>query len=536
MAQMITCPHCGHRVEEAAYCTNCGQALNDTTVQDPPKQPEARSAESPSAAEPAKSDTATGRGRFGRRLPRGGRSFHILPVPLTGNPRRYRWIVAIDALVVLLLLLGGNAGTAIVIATAIIPLLFVSYLYEIDLYEDESRLGLLSAGIWGGLVGLGIGAANAWLVGRFWIKHATLHVGAAGFGSRFADAAGLPPIWIFLVTGIALPVIALALLAVGASALRRFPSFRNEVMDGMTAGAATGGGFAIATTLVFFWPLITRSANPGLGVGEWTGMLIGLVVLRPIIVMAIVAIVCAGLWRLDLSHQTSEERLPIALGLGAIVVYSLGDLFVQPSGARAEFVWLLVVTILVWFAFRLMTSNALAQDRRALGRGNWLVCPHCRKLTPPGEYCVACGKPLSVLPTSEAAKQEAPEEPAVAATPAAPAPSGPDHGAKDEAAAAMAPAPKVEEPAAENVPSAESAEPPADDADIHETRPLPIGPSAADAAPAPDDAAAPEPAPGEPASEPAAEEPVKTKSSLPTWLLSYDAPPGSDTEPDKEKS
>jgi len=85
---------------------------------------------------------------------------------------------------------------------------------------------------------------------------ARAYLGKLALPQLAATAQGSPPISLVLLLGITLPLIGELCKLTGPLLLRRWPRFRNEVMDGAVFGVASGVGFAAASTLVNYWPII----------------------------------------------------------------------------------------------------------------------------------------------------------------------------------------------------------------------------------------------------------------------------------------
>ncbi len=369
------------------------------------------------APKDAGSESGGGRGRYfrsriGKALSLGGRNEED-PVYAAIEERQrrpiedYRRMAGIAVLAVLVALLFNNAGIAILLAVFVVPALALLYLTDLDLFEREpwsAILGALGAGF---VIGMIFGTISAWLTGKFWIEHATFYAGAAGFGARFAEAEGTAPFGWILLGGIIIPAIVVIACAVAPVLMRRFPVLRNEVMDGLTLGAASGAGYAAATTIVHFWSAIVRDQNPGGDISDWTATLSGLIVVRPLIFAGFVALLCAAIWQYALDQRSSSLINGVATGLGGIVFYSLIDMLIQPTGAAAELIWQLATAAVLWFVVRRAIRNALAQDALAFTRAGsgTIICPTCRRLTPDDTYCANCGAELH--PTSAPPKPSA---------------------------------------------------------------------------------------------------------------------------------
>ncbi len=303
-------------------------------------------------------------------------------------------IAVVGFVVTVIALLANEAGMAIIIASLVIPAVLLTELPKQDSYEDEPWWGSLAVFGWGVLAGIPIAALASAIASEWWIDGAILHVGAAGFGGAAADAEGTPGFGVLLLNGILLPVIAVSLGAIGAYSMRRFAIFRNEVMDGVTLGVAAGSGLATGSTIVFVWPMISGAAHGG-SVADWTALLFGVLVTRPIVFGLTVSFVCAGIWHVALSQRTVDLTLPALIGLGGSVVFAFGDLLVQPSGTRIELLWHVVVVAGLAIASKFVLDRSLAQDGAGPNiLGPRVVCPNCGSSTPVGQFCATCGTQL----------------------------------------------------------------------------------------------------------------------------------------------
>jgi hypothetical protein len=446
--EIITCPYCRQKTPKGAFCANCGRSLTNIPTTPPaepvdplnPADPEIiddgdadidgviahEHAEQPAdSTEPADSvESAVAqrveavpeqsteqpkdegrrryfRSRLGKAISLGGRNeddpvFQAIEERQRRPIEDYRRMAGIAVLAVLVALLFNNAGIAILLAVFVVPALALLYLTDLDLFEREpwsAILGSLGAGF---VIGLIFGTISAWLTGVFWIDGATFYAGAAGYGARFAEAEGAAPIGWILLGGIIIPAVVVIACAVAPILMRRFPVLRNEVMDGLTLGAASGAGYAAATTIVHYWPAIVRDQNPGGDISDWTATLAGLIVVRPLLFASFAALLCASIWQYALDQRSSSLVNGLVAGLGGIVFYSLIDMLIQPAGAAAELIWQLAVLFVMWFVVRRAIRSALAQDALAFGGPGKqrIVCPNCRRLTPDGTFCAHCGAEL----------------------------------------------------------------------------------------------------------------------------------------------
>jgi hypothetical protein len=300
------------------------------------------------------------------------------------------------AVLVIALLLANQAGAALMVASAIIPVLIVILLTAHDLYERESPALLLGLGVAGGVAGILLGSIASWVVSSQWYDGGHLNFGAGGFGGRFAPGNASFLVW--FVVGLLIPAATVAGLAAAPLLMRRWPQFANEVMDGMILAGSSAAGLAIGLSSTFWWPM-TYGEGPLMDVSEWTLTIAGQVLLRPLVLTLSGALIGAGVWRYMLHPGGSVTLLlPAAAGVFGVMVLALGSLALQPAGIWPEFLLTLFLAVLVFAAYRKSLAGAIEADEKAMGEnGERLICPHCHLITPAGDYCGRCGKPLGVV-------------------------------------------------------------------------------------------------------------------------------------------
>ena len=309
------------------------------------------------------------------------------------DTRFLRYASGIAALVVFGLLLANQAGAALILASAVVPVLAVMLLTAHDVYERESNLLLVGVGAAGAVSGLVLGGIASWVTRGQWIDTGRLNFGAGGFGGQFAPGAA--PFLVWLVVGILLPAAMVAGLAAAPLLLRRWPQFANEVMDGMILAGASAAGLSIGLAAVFWWPMVVGD-GPLMDVRDWTLSIVGQALLRPLVITLSGALIGAGVWRYMLNPNGSLLLLaPSAAGVLGLMMLWIGSLALQPGGIWPEFLLVLCLAVLVFAAYRRTLDLAVAADRAAVGdAGERLVCPTCHQVTPVGAFCARCGSPL----------------------------------------------------------------------------------------------------------------------------------------------
>jgi hypothetical protein len=319
----------------------------------------------------------------------------LLPTRGLVETTTQRAIIGLALLVALISLLADNSGFALLALSFVVPLLIVLSVMRQDVFETEPPLLLFGVGAVGLVAGLLLGWLGAWVVEEQWIDIGTLNFGAAGYGGIFADFEGNADVLVWLVNGLVLPLVALAAIIAVPIALRRYPQFRNEIMDGAILGAIGAAGYALGTAIIFLGPGIADGL-PHTTVSDWTLMTFALIAVRPVILVLGGAMLGIAIWRYMRNADLYGLILPSIGSIGAWLLLALGSIQLQPAGLSIEFLWNLVLAVGVFILYRRSVVESIDIDRSALGVGGGrIVCPNCRKVTPVGAFCANCGEPLT---------------------------------------------------------------------------------------------------------------------------------------------
>jgi len=333
-----------------------------------------------------------------------------LHVPDLVPHRRFAMTAAIVAL---LFLLANSGGLALIVLSSLVPVLILMTVTQHDVFEKESNLLVAAVGAGGAVAGLALSALGAWIQGDQWFDGGILNFGAGGFSARYGEAAGSAPWLVWLMVGLVIPALAVACIAGIPIALRRWPQFRNEVMDGMILTSSSAAGFAVGASIVYWWPMI-GDPGPQDDVSDWTVRILGVAIVRPIVVTLSGALIGAGIWRYMMTSSNSMAILPVIAGVAGILLVALGSIQLQTSGVWAELFWSVLVLAALFLVYRRTLDDAIATDRVALGdSGNRVVCPSCRRVTPVGMYCAYCGARLVDDPVAPGPAPEDVETPAL---------------------------------------------------------------------------------------------------------------------------
>ncbi|MGH7764904.1 MAG: PrsW family intramembrane metalloprotease [Candidatus Dormibacteraceae bacterium] len=357
---LVTCPHCGSTVPAGDFCGHCGAHLSSGSTRRThafaavPSQPVAHL-----------SIVTT---LFPHLPHRRGRPFRVA-------------LVAGGTTVLVLVLLHLFAP-ATVAAVFVIPLLYLIYLYEVEVYESEPWLVIGATMVVGAIVGYGFAALSGDAVAR-----STL--------TADRDTA-------FVLSGLTLPVVAQALMLAGPLFLYLYRRSFREPLDGLTFGAASALGFTVATSLTAFWPLI---AGPLVSTGaplDWAFRLTRAGLLVSLVNASTTGLVTAAVWlqRYDRRRSNREWQSSIlaALLVAFGVQIALGVIGFGVQDLIAGFVILAIATFGLLLYVRLVIHQALLVEGAEHKIGPEGPCPECRRVVPAMAFCPACGAARAAAP------------------------------------------------------------------------------------------------------------------------------------------
>lgn len=360
----MQCPSCGREAPDGRYCGYCGAAL------------------------------ASAPGRDSRRL----RAFAINPREHVYQPalvttffphlkgqraQQVRWVLLGGTIAILLIALGRFVPLGYVAAAAFVPLLYLFYFYDVEIYEGEPLRVLGSCFLLSALLGA---IANLALYRTLLSVEYTL------------PGEGPSPDFLVL-SGIVVPLVSLLLALVGPLILfvarRRF----HDVLDGLAFGVASGLGFAAAQSLVFSWQLVTGPFQQDGEAYSWLLPIAKTAILSPLLFAASIGLVCAVLWlRRDPAPPRRQlgllASLPAALAVAALVliVPALGSAF--GGDQVVTILWYAGALLVAVLVVRRVVHVALVEKAHELGHGGTMRCPHCQHPAPDVPFCPTCGMAL----------------------------------------------------------------------------------------------------------------------------------------------
>lgn len=365
----MRCDHCSNDVPDGVFCTRCG-AHQGTTGE----AGNARTRTHRYAAHPA--EHVIQPSLFTTLFPHlGAHKIH-----------EFRWAFAVGLAGILVLYATGLISAAILVAIFLVPVLYLIYLYEAQVYRDEPAT-VLGFTIGGGIV-LGIIVT---LIER------QLYNPYQNIGNPL-HAAGIS-VGVLLLLGLAVPVVQEAVKPLPALFLPNRADFP-ETVDGLVFGIAAGLGFGLAESLVGFSSALT-SLPAHTTSGNWIFELATLAVFLPVLQGSATGMIAAAIWRYRRGRLTSREMGGVAVAVVAHVAFSAGSQLLKDAAINqlVVLVWQAAVDGAVLIYVRFLLHHSLLEEAAHMGFAE-TVCANCHIHVVASGFCPSCGMALTAAPTA----------------------------------------------------------------------------------------------------------------------------------------
>lgn len=320
----------------------------------------------------------------------------IMPRGVGDRPQTYRIAFTIALVAALAAAISGALPIAVLLAAFAVPIVYIVYIYDVNLWEDEpvpvTALAFLLTGVLG--AGLLVGARSLG-----WFDQ------LGTFGDRAPDMVR------FLLVAVLVPVIGEVIRQLGPVILASRPEF-DDLMDGLTFGVISGVAFATADTLVRHWSLVTGGFIHELDPGLWASLIFLEGFVKPIIFGTATGIACAEFSGLGKGYDgfTGNYVRGLADALLAQVAYAggiflLGHIDDATLRVMLQLIWALVIlgvliirvrtilhTGLMEAALEASAREGVGQDAGAGAEGELEFCGRCEMpMLGTAAFCTACG-------------------------------------------------------------------------------------------------------------------------------------------------
>jgi RsiW-degrading membrane proteinase PrsW (M82 family) len=380
----VECPRCGSDVPEVShFCHHCG---NDRQSGDA----ERKKAYAAKPDEPVASFKLVST---------------IMPQGAGRQPYTYRVALGIALALTVITAALGALPVAIMIAAFAIPIVYILYLYDVNLWEDEPVPVVAAAFVVTGV----LAAVFTWL----WSNKVGLSIELTG--ENAAGPSGRDLVILMLLV----PVVSELIRQIGPLYLASRPRY-DDLMDGLTFGVVAGVGFACFETLVLHWSWISGGfASPGSSTATWVSVVLLQGFVKPLIYGSATGLAVAEFSGLGEKYDGFTPRwvagllqamLVNALFQGGVYLLSFVGGRSSAIGAILGVVWGLVLLGALIILVRTVLHKGLleaALESAARGgsnhaSGELAFCSRCEMpLLPHSDFCSACGSSVRAVPKSD---------------------------------------------------------------------------------------------------------------------------------------
>jgi len=295
----------------------------------------------------------------------------------------FRSILLFGVVVVVALGVVGLFPVALLAAAVLVPLVMVTYLYDVDVYEDEPLRVYILTFAWGAASGAMMGLA----------LRALVDLDPLGSG---------PDAGFILARGVFVPLVSGALMVAGPLVLLPYKRF-NDVLDGATFGATSAVAFVGAQVIAQSIDLFSAGLQPGGDTLLWIARLLTHGVALPLVAAGAAGAVCGAAWLRFRAPVRDRHKLgwlgrPLlaaVVGSVLLILAALAMLLLREVLALLVVVVLAVVAIL-WL--RMLIHLGLIQESLESEIGEPVDCVNCGQPTPSHTFCAECGVALRALP------------------------------------------------------------------------------------------------------------------------------------------
>jgi hypothetical protein len=330
----------------------------------------------------------------------------IMPHTNRDAADNYRWAFLITAFMVIVFNLAGILPAAIVAGAFLIPVTYLVYIYDVNLWEEAPIPVIGALFLFTGLL-----ATITSIVFFRWVFDTSFFDLGIASGER-GGGIGNIPIGSLLLFAVLLPILAEVFKQIGPIFLSRLPRFDDQI-DALTFGVAAGTAYAAFETVVAYAPVFgSHQLQTTQGLTAWLVVVLNLMIVKPLIYGTATGIALAAFSGRGegVDGFTPSYYSSFALAAAANVLYWFGTrlLAYAPFGQTLGLVWGVAILSFLIIRIRVMLQSSLLdaavedaanqlRSSRATTDGGY--CPNCEvPLLPDAMFCIACG--MSVRATS----------------------------------------------------------------------------------------------------------------------------------------
>ncbi|WP_188896981.1 PrsW family intramembrane metalloprotease [Microlunatus endophyticus] len=364
----------------------------------------------------------------------------IMPRGAGQRPQTYRIALGIGMAVALVAAIFGALPVAILVAAFTIPVVYIVYLYDVNLWEDEPVVVTVAAFLLTGVLAL------AFTVGWMQLRPTVAQTPAIGGGTGIG-----PSVSGFLLVAIAVPIIGQILTQIGPVYLASRPKF-DDLMDGLTFGVISGVAYSTFDTLVRHSGALFGGLGSHQDPATWVVLIFLEGLVKPLIMGTAAGIAGAEFSGLGRGYDgfTLRYLRGFAEAVLANIAYAAGSyLFSFLSGSKGTLLtllWgLLILGVLILRVRNVLHTGLMEAALEAAARsddsigesGELEFCAACEMpLVAGAAFCNNCGTAVRTSPRTQpvgaATGPADPHPPALPAAPPEPHPSSIPTADRDE--------------------------------------------------------------------------------------------------------
>lgn len=308
----------------------------------------------------------------------------VMPYASARSARTYKIAFLIGVAIPILAVLFGQPSFALATAAFVVPVVFIVYLYDVNLWEDQPIRVVLGAIA----LSAALGIAFTLILRSWWADQP---------GGLLPTTSGGFDLQAFLIPCIIAPVAGVLLMLIGPLVLASRPAF-DDLMDGLTFGVISGVSYAAVQTLTINWSVITSPVDGSESIAWWLPIIVNAAFLKPIIFGCVIGVVAAEFSGLGAGYDGFSGRFFVRV-IEAMIVLAIFEsglyftgLIGGSTGVVLGMLWALIIAGATIIRLRTALQRALLEG--ALEAAARAESP--KWSAGPDDFCVECEMPLLV--------------------------------------------------------------------------------------------------------------------------------------------